>query len=177
MAALRLSAADRDRCDKLVGMLGPSFDGERLNAIGLLQRMADSYKVPIHELILGGTGGSDLDRLRAERAEREAYEANLRAQRAEQASRATQAPGPAEPDPSMPKLPADWRTLFVEALQLNASRSFLTEWAQNFVSDLIARGTRWPSPKQAVVIVRILAKAAVFGPTTSSSDDDWEDIP
>ena len=75
MAALRLSNTDRSRREKLVGMLGSSFDGERLNAL-MLQKMADAYKVPIHELLLangsGGTGSS-FDRQRAEQAAREAH--------------------------------------------------------------------------------------------------------
>jgi hypothetical protein len=45
----------------------------------------------------------------------------------------------------------------------------------NFVADLITRGTRWPSPSQAVVIVRILEKAGAF--STASADADWEDVP
>jgi hypothetical protein len=178
-ATLHLSAADRGRRDKLIGMLGSSFDGERLNALGLLQRMADSYRVPIHELLLaGGNSGIEagFDRQRAERAEREARDANLRAQRAEQAVRAAQRASPAEPDPVAPKLPPDWRERFARAQQLDHSSRFLTEWEANFVGDVLARGTRWPSPKQAVVIVRILEKAAAFGSRTTSPDADWEDV-
>ena len=40
---------------------------------------------------------------------------------------------------------------------------------------LITRGTRWPSPKQAVVIIRVLEKAGVF--SAASADADWEDVP
>ena len=57
----------------------------------------------------------------------------------------------------------------------NRTRRFLTAWETTFVSDLIARGTRWPSPKQAVVILRILEKADAF--STASADADWEDVP
>ena len=163
MAALRLSDADRSRRDKLVGMLGSAFDGERLNALSMLQRMADNYKVPIHELLLAnGSNGaeSSFDWLRAERAAREAQHAR-----------------PAEPDPTTPKLPPDWRARFAEAQQLNDSRFFLTTWETNFVADLIARGTRFPSPKQAAVIARILEKTAAFRPTASADAEDWEDIP
>jgi hypothetical protein len=179
VAALRLSNADRSRRNKLVGMLGSSFDGERLNALGLLQRMADNYKVPIHELLLDGSRGtkSNFDRQPAERAERDAREANLRAQRAEQAAREAQHTPPAEPDPIAPKPPPDWRERFAEAQHLNGSRFFLTAWEATFVSDLIARGTRYPSPKQSVVIARILEKADAFSSRTASvaADDDWED--
>ena len=143
----------------------------------MLQKMADNYKVPIHELLLGAGSsgaGSNFDRQRAERAERKAREAELRAQRAEQAAREAHA-RPAEPDPEAPELPPDWRDRFAKAQELNRSRFFLTAWETNFVSDLIARGTRWPSPKQAVVIVRILEKAAAF--SAASADADWEDVP
>lgn len=177
MAALRLSNTDRTRRDKLVGMLGSSFDGERLNALELLQRMADSHKAPLHELILANESdeaSSSFDRQRAERAEREAREANARAQRAEQAARETQHARPAEPDPDAPKLPPDWRELFADAQQKNNLRVFLTTWETNFVDDLILRGTHFPSPKQAVVILRILAKTAARKRSTTGAD--WEDI-
>src|SRR5262249_5768072 len=82
-------------------MLGSAFDGERLNALGMLQRLADSYRVPIHELLLDGTVGIGprSARERAERAEREAGDANLRAQRAEQAAREAKHARPADPIP------------------------------------------------------------------------------
>jgi hypothetical protein len=179
VAALQLSSTDRSRREKLVGMLGSAFDGERLNALAMLQKMADAYKIPIHTFLLADSGGTDsnFDRQRAEQAERKAREAELRAQRAEQAAR-TQHARPDEPAPIAPKLPPNWRELFATAEQLNHSLFFLTAWESNFVSDLIARGTRWPSLKQSVVIVRILEKAAVFNSqTTDAASEDWEDIP
>jgi hypothetical protein len=170
-----LSIADRSRLEKLIGMLGSAFDGERLNALGMIQKIADTYKTPIHELLLGagnGAGqGSSYDRMRAEQAERRARDAELRAQRAE-AARKT--PTSNEPDPEMPELPPDWRKLFKETDERNRSRQFLTSWEAGFVSDLIERGTRWPSPKQAVIILRILEKAGAHS-ATSAEDDDWED--
>jgi hypothetical protein len=39
--------------EKFAGMLGSVHDGERLNALGFIQKLADAYKVPIHELLLG----------------------------------------------------------------------------------------------------------------------------
>jgi hypothetical protein len=159
VAALRLSQTDHVRRQKLVGMLGSQYDGERLNALSMLQKMADAYKIPIHELLLdsGGTvaASSSFDRQRAERAEREAREAELRAQRAEQAAREAQHSRPDGSAPDAPKIPPDWRGRFKEAQQLNRSRCFLTSWEANFVADVIDRGTRWPSPKQAIVIDRM----------------------
>ena len=144
----------------------------------MLQKMADSSKIRIDELLLdagsGGTG-SNFDRQRAEWAEREAREANLRAQPAEQAAREARRAHPDEAAPDTPKLPADWRDCFARAKELNQSRYFLTSWEANFVAELITRGTRWPSPKQAVVIIRVLEKAGVF--SAASADADWEDVP
>ena len=77
----------------------------------------------------------------------------------------------------MPNLPPDWRSLFKGADERNRSRRFLTSWETNFVADVIDRGTRWPSPKQAVIILRILEKAGAYSATSSQAeDDDWEDV-
>jgi hypothetical protein len=180
-----LSIADRNRLQKIIGMLSSSFEPERLVALSKIQKIADEYKMPIHELLLGagnGAGqGSSYDRHqaaeaehRAHVAERRAREAEARAQRAEQAAREQHA-RPAEPAPDAPKLPPDWRDHFKEAQRLNRSRSFLTAWEATFVDDVIDRGTRWPSPKQTIVITRILEKAGAF--SAASADADWEDLP
>ena len=42
--------------EKFVGMLGSAFEAERLNALAMLQNMADDYKVPIHEFLLDSAG-------------------------------------------------------------------------------------------------------------------------
>jgi hypothetical protein len=183
--AAPLSIADRNQLEKIIGMLGSAFEPERLVALSKIQKIADEYKMPIHELLLGAGSvghGSSYDRHQAEEAERRANvaerrarEAELRAQRAEQATRKT--PTSNEPDPEMPSLPPDWRGLFKDADERNRSRQFLTSWETNFVSDLIERGTRWPSPKQAVVILRILEKAGAYSATSGQTeDDDWEDV-
>jgi hypothetical protein len=180
-----LSIADRSRLEKIIGMLSSTFEPERLVALRKIQSIADEYKVPIHELLLGagnGAGqGSSYDRHQAAEAERRAHvaerrarEAELRAQRAE-AARKT--PTSNEPDPEMPTLPPDWRKLFKETDERNRTRRFLTSWETNFVSDLIERGTRWPSPKQAAIVLRILQKAGAHSATSSQAeDDDWEDV-
>jgi hypothetical protein len=75
-------------------MLSSAFEPERLVAFRKIQSIADEYRMPIHELILGAGGGAgqssnNYDRMRAEQAERRARdaEAALRAQCAEQATR------------------------------------------------------------------------------------------
>jgi hypothetical protein len=181
--AAPLSIADRNRLEKIIGMLSSTFEPERLVALRKIQSIADEYKVPIHELLLGagngagnGAGqGSSYDRMRAEQAERRARdaEAALRAQRAEATARK---PTTADPDPEMPSLPPDWRDRFKGVEKRNQSARVLTAWEAGFVSDLIERGTRWPSPKQAVIILRILEKAGAYS-ATSAEDDDWEDAP
>ena len=180
-----LSIADRSRLEKIIGMLGSAFEPERLVALSKIQKIADEYRIPIHELLLGAGNragqGSSYDHhqaaeaeRRADMAERRAREAEARAQRAEQATRKTTTSN--EPDPEMPELPPDWQKLFKETNERNRSRQFLTSWETNFVSDLIERGTRWPSPKQAVIILRILEKAGAYS-AMSAEDDDWEDAP
>jgi hypothetical protein len=179
--AAPLSTADRNRLEKIIGMLSSAFEPERLVALRKIQNIADEYRVPIHELILGAGGGAgqssnNYDRMRAEQAERRARDAEA-ALRAQQAASARKTPTSNEPDPEMPELPPDWRKLFKGADERNRSRQFLTSWEKNFVSDLIERGTRWPSPKQAVIILRILEKAGAYSATSSQAeDDDWEDV-
>jgi hypothetical protein len=180
-----LSIADRNRLEKIIGMLGSAFEPERLVALSKIQNIADEYKVPIHELLLGASGvgqGSSYDRHQAAEAERRAHvaerrarEAELRAQRAEQAAREAKNTRPAEPEPDAPKLPFDWRQRFAKAQEINQSHCFLTSWETTFVDDVLARRTRSPSPKQAIVIIRILEKTHTFN--TASTDADWEDVP
>jgi len=82
-----------------------------------------------------------------------------------------------EPDPEMPNLPPNWRSLFKGAEERNRSTRFLTSWETTFVTDVLERGTRWPSPKQAVVILRVLEKAGAYSATSNQADDDdWEDV-
>ncbi len=139
----------------------------------MLQSMADAYKAPIHELLLANGGqSSSFDRQRVEQAERRAREAELRAQRAEQAARAQHS---CRTPPDAPELPPDGETASQRRSSSISSLRFLTAWETNFVADLIARGTRWPSPKQTVVIIRILEKATAFGAASAAAD--WEDVP
>ena len=148
MAALQISDSDRNRCVKLLGVLGSRLDGERSNATSMLQKVADSYRVPIHELILARSAGSSganssYDRQRAERAEREARTANDRAARAEQRAREAQRFCLAEPDPPTTNLPSDWRKQLSDAWAYHTStRHFLDPWQRDFVPDILARGTR-----------------------------------
>lgn len=46
---------DRERLEKLVGMLGSSFDGERTNAARAIAAMAERHKLTITELVFGNS--------------------------------------------------------------------------------------------------------------------------
>jgi hypothetical protein len=48
---MSITQPDRDRLMKLVGMLGSAHDGEKLAAMGFIERMAKQYKLTITELM------------------------------------------------------------------------------------------------------------------------------
>jgi hypothetical protein len=159
VAALQLSNTDRSRRKKLVGMLGSAFEGERLKALRL-QQMADAYKVPNLRIV-------------ARRRERRG-----RLKFRPTAGR-TSSPGSAPHSSREASCGrSETPTGMVGPLRKSAAVKSLAvlpdHMETNFVADLITRGTRWPSPSQAVVIVRILEKAGAF--STASADADWEDV-
>ena len=118
-------------------------------------------------------GESDYGRIRSSTDsgpnKRNAERAKLSCERTEPSKQPETLHGSAEPDPDAPKLPPDWRTASWRRKNSIGRRCFLTSWETNFVADLIARGTRWPSPKQAVVILRILEKAGAFGAASADA--------
>jgi hypothetical protein len=88
-----MDTSDRSRLEKLLGMLGSSFDGERANAARMIAAMAEKKGRTIVELIFGDAGPrasaratpeakpkprgqarSMLDRLAAVAADEEAFE-------------------------------------------------------------------------------------------------------
>ena len=156
MAALRLSDTDRSRREKLVGMLGSSFDGERLNALGHTPK--DGRRLQNADPRISARQRERRDRVRA------STDSGPNKRSAERVKLSCGRSGPNKPRRgethtscracirTRRNSPPDWRDRFKEAQQLNRSRCFLTAWETNFVADLIDRGTRWPSPKQAVVI-------------------------
>jgi len=57
--AVSLTADEMSRAKKIAAMLSATTDGERLNALATLQKIADSKKVRIDELLLAlGNGGA-----------------------------------------------------------------------------------------------------------------------
>jgi hydroxylamine reductase (hybrid-cluster protein) len=51
-----MEQADKTRLEKLLGMLGSAFDGERANAARMIGAMAEKHKCTINELIGMMTG-------------------------------------------------------------------------------------------------------------------------
>ena len=51
--AVTLTPAERERLKKLVGMLGSNADGEKLAALHMIEKLAISKGLKIHELLLG----------------------------------------------------------------------------------------------------------------------------
>ncbi len=48
-----MDVAERQRLEKLLGMLGSTFDGERANAARMIAAMAERKNITIPELVLG----------------------------------------------------------------------------------------------------------------------------
>lgn len=48
-----MDPADRRRLEKLLGMLGSTFDGERANAARMIAAMAERHGITIAEMVLG----------------------------------------------------------------------------------------------------------------------------
>ena len=57
--AVILTADEMSRARKIAAMLSASTDGERLNALSMLQKIADAKKVRIDELLLALGGGGN----------------------------------------------------------------------------------------------------------------------
>ncbi len=51
-----MDLSEKTRLEKLLGMLGSSFDGERANAARMISAMAEKKKLSITELIYGAQG-------------------------------------------------------------------------------------------------------------------------
>jgi len=133
-----MDIADKARVIKLLGMLGSAFDGERANATSLLQRMAESRKMSLTELIAAAHGGGA----------------------------GPQKPKP-PPDPSPDFSDLDQADDLLRMLRLCAdkptiSARVLTPWEINFATDVSARYSHDYdlSEKQMAIVEKILRKAS-----------------
>ncbi|WP_158268089.1 hypothetical protein [Bradyrhizobium sp. MOS002] len=127
------------RLEKLLGMLGSSFDGERANAARVISAMAEKHGLTIVELIYGARGQ-------------------------EQRLHPRQSPGPEPPNDDLRARPVP-DTMLKRLAQIadNPDRYevILTEWEFQFAVDVSARYSRdyELSTKQHVIVEKILRKA------------------
>lgn len=129
-----LTEDERKRLAKLAGMLGSQYDGEKLNALGMIQKLADAKKCRVDELLLSG-----------KETVREVVREVVRWR-----DRPQDKPEPEDDD--------DWKAQMNSVLKEHALRSFLTDWEAKFAADMSA--SRWsePTEKQAVYIAKIWEK-------------------
>lgn len=127
-----LTSNERLRLAKLAGMLGSSFDGERLNALSAIQRMADQKKCRIEELLLNGQTEVVREVIRYRESPAPSYRAE------------------ADDD--------GWKQKLQLALDLHGVAPFLSEWEATFAADVAGRTWSQPTDRQAAVIERIFEK-------------------
>jgi hypothetical protein len=137
-----MDIADKTRLSKLLGMLGSSFDGERANAAGMIQKMAEQYKMTITELIAIAHGST---------------------QKTQQ-----QKPPPPPPRPERKPRPSGiFRSDLLYKLGdlLSDDWNGFTDWEEQFASDITEKYSRdyELSEKQLAVVERILSKAERSG--------------
>jgi len=137
-----LDVAEKTRLEKLLGMLGSSFDGERATAASMIQRMAEAKKMTINELIA---------------------QAHMTAAGARQ----QQKPPPPQPPPEPDFTDIDKADDLLKMLQRIADNQavaarVLTPWELNFSADVAARYSHDYdlSEKQLVIVEKILRKAS-----------------
>jgi len=138
-----MDVAEKARLEKLLGMLGSSFDGERANAARMIAAMAEKKKLTITELIYGSPSASS--RPRAE-------------------------PSKPKPPPSNPFGGKSNSRSMLAALANIAACSeelefVLTEWECQFANDVASRYAYdyELSEKQIVIVERILRKVEASG--------------
>jgi hypothetical protein len=136
-----LDQAEKSRLEKLLGMLGSSFDGERATAAAMILRMAETKKLTINELITMAHMPADASQ---------------------------QAPPPPPPPPPEPDFTdIDQADDLLKMLRRIAEKPVvaarvLTPWEVNFATDVSGRYSHDYdlSEKQLVIVEKILRKAS-----------------
>lgn len=128
------------RLEKLLGMLGSSFDGERATAAAMIQRMAEAKKLTINELIAA---------------------THMPASNQRQQSK----PPPPPPEPDFTDIDkADDLLKMLRRIgeKPGIAARVLTPWEINFSTDVSARYNHDYdlSEKQLVIVEKILRKAS-----------------
>jgi hypothetical protein len=130
-----LDIPEKTRLEKLLGMLGSSFDGERANAARMIAAMAEKQKLTVVELVYGAStqhhGGQQ------------------------------QKPRPGQPQSDSGPQPDMLEALAKIAENRQRHELFLTEWEFQFAVDVSARYSRdyELSVKQLAIVEKILRKA------------------
>ena len=136
-----MDVAEKTRLQKLLGMLGSSFDGERATAAAMIQRMAEGKKITINELIA------------------QAYEPPAGARQQQKPP----PPPPPEPDfTDIDKADDLLKMLRRIAGAKDIAARVLTPWEINFSTDVSDRYSHDYdlSEKQLVIVEKILRKAS-----------------
>ncbi len=142
-----MDLSEKIRLEKLLGMLGSSFDGERANAARMISAMAEKKNLTITELIYGAL--------------------SVRPQASYKPSKTNPAQPTADKPKSQPKSQPKSRTL-LQSLSDIASTSdefefTLTEWECQFADDVSKRYSYdyELSEKQIVIAEKIIRKAEI----------------
>ena len=138
-----MDLSEKTRLEKLLGMLGSSFDGERANAARMIAAMADKKKLTITELIYGAPGARPQPQPRP--AARERPHTNR----------------------------SNSNTMLQQLLDISANSDefefVLTEWECQFASDVASRYSYdyELSEKQIVIVEKILRKVEISRAATT----------
>lgn len=140
-----MDVSEKARLEKLLGMLGSSFDGERANAARMIANMAEKKKLTITELIYGAPSA----RPRAEYAPRQ---------------KAAGTPGGKSNTKTMLQALAD------VAANSDEFEFVLTEWECQFANDVSSRYSYdyELSEKQIVIVEKIIRKVELSRQTSST---------
>jgi hypothetical protein len=133
---------DKNRLEKLLGMLGSSFDGERANAARMIQALAEKNKMTINEMVAKVMIGTAPPSPKTSKGP----------------TWTDVSPTPKRHTTSGAVLGNDLLFGLETALESNA----LTDWERSFAEDVSARYERdyELSEKQIKVIEKIILKAA-----------------
>jgi hypothetical protein len=140
--SITLTDEEHAKLRKFAGMLGSQFDGERLNALGFIQRMADAKKVRVDELLL--------------------------ARMVTVVKSAPQEPPRREPPrqepPRQEKPKSDYREQMKRCVSHHDNvKPFMTAWERSFAEDMAKSTWAAPTEKQQIYVDRILEKSKKFG--------------
>lgn len=139
-----MDLSEKSRLEKLLGMLGSSFDGERANAARMIAAMADKKKLTITELIYGAAGA-----------------------RPQSAPRQPPPPPPKQKAKERPFGAKNSNTMLQQLADIAADSDefefVLTEWECQFASDVASRYSYdyELSEKQIVIVEKILRKVEI----------------